>query len=113
MKDHSGCKRQFTQLSTAWYGPELLKSKNEIDVVTIGYYHPSGGTTGEFQVLWEYIGRMLTPKLCAFDDSWSALYEYRDLLELMAGIDGKDVSPDEFCKILSDLGIEDATKLQY
>ena len=35
------------------------------------------------------------------------------LLELMAGIDGKDVSPDEFCKILSDLGIEDATKLQY
>ena len=112
MKNHSCCKRQFTQLSKAWYGTVLLKSENEIDVVTIGYYHPDGGTTGEFQIYWETIGGMLTPRLCAFDDSWSALYECRDLLELMAGIDDENISPDEFCKMLSDLGIEDATNVK-
>lgn len=109
MKDHTECKRQFTRLSRAWYASANLPEGGKVEIVTIGFYHPDGGTTGEFQVSWEHLGGKLTPRLCAFDDSWNALFNFGDMLESMADIDGEDISPDEFCQLLIALGIEDAT----
>jgi hypothetical protein len=108
MGKHTGCKRQFTQLSRAWYGSR----DGVVDEVTIGLYHQEGGTTGEFSVVWKipYLARDASPQLQSWDDSWSALFQFGDLLESMADLDDKDVSPEAFCQLLTGLGIADATK---
>lgn len=110
MKDHTNCKRQFTQLSRAWYADANLPQGNKVEIITIGFYDPEGGTTGEFEVSWQKVGGRLTPKLTSFDDSWNALFNFSDMLEAMADIDSEDISPEDFCKLLLELGIEDATK---
>ena len=110
MKIHTGCKRQFMQLSRSWYGSSFLPSGNKVEIINIGFYHPDGGTTGEFEVSWTNVAGVESPKLCAFDDSWNALYQFVDMLELMAEIDGDNISPNEFCEMLISLGIEDATQ---
>ena len=112
MKDHTECQRQFTQLSRTWYGGTQLPEGEKLEIVIIGFYHPDGGTTGEFQVYWQELGSRLTPKLSAYDDSWSALFQFGDLLESMADIDGEDISPAEFCALLVSLGIKDSTKTE-
>lgn len=43
MKDHSDCKRQFIQLSRAWYGPSNLLNSDILDEITMGFYHKDGG----------------------------------------------------------------------
>jgi len=112
MKDHTGCKRGFTQLSKAWYGSTKLDHSTNIDEITIGLYRPEGGTFGEFHIEWESMSGKNTPRLIAYDDSWDALLHSSDILKLMAGVDGEDISPDEFCKILEYLGIENRTPFE-
>jgi len=112
MKDHTGKKRQFIQISRAWYASVSLPQDEKIEVVMIGFYDSNGGTTGEFQVSWEYLGDKLVPCLSAFDDAWNALLHFNDLLKALADIDGENISPDEFCRLLVNLGIEDATPTQ-
>lgn len=109
MKDHTGGKRKFFQLSRAWYGDTCLQDIDKTEIITIGFYQDDGSTTGEFQVSWEPLGGKSTPRLCAFDDSWHALYCFRDLLEKMAFVDGQDIPPAAFRMMLITLGIEDAT----
>ena len=108
-KKHYGCKRMFTQLSRAWYAEANLRH-DLLDEIMIGFYHPGGGTTGEFAIRWEELGGESTPRLEAFDDSWSALWEFRDLLEKLAEVDDQDITPVQLCDILISLGIEDNTK---
>ena len=112
MKDHSYSKRQFIQLSRSWYADAILKNKPEdfVDDITVGFYTNDGGTTGEFTFEWLKFGHKVFVKLVAYDDSWSALYQFSDLLEAMAEIDDENISPKDFCKLLISLGIEDNTK---
>lgn len=109
-KDHTGCTRKFTQLSRAWYSGSNLPDGDKVEVVTVGLYHHEGGTTGEFQISWSFLGGKLVPELSAFDDSWGALLQFRDLLESMAGIDDKNIEPNQFCELLISLDIVDATQ---
>ena len=106
---HYECERQFMQLSRAWYGKESLKISDYVDEIMIGFYPKGGGTTGEFAIRWIIIGEHIVPQLQSFDDSWSALWEFRDLLEKLAEIDNKKTSPKEICNLLTGLGITDAT----
>lgn len=112
MKDHTECKRGFTQLSKAWYGPASMERSTNIDEVTIGFYCPDDGTTGEFRVVWEKLAGRITPCLMAFDDGWNALFNFGDMLESMADIDGENISPDDFCKLLVALDIENLTLVE-
>ena len=109
MNKHSECKRQFIQLSRAWYRDVTLRNSELIDEIMIGFYHPGGGTTGEFAIRWVELGGSPAGMLCSFDDSWSALWEFRDLLERLSGLDGLNPSPGEIVKLLEELGVEDAT----
>lgn len=109
MEKHTGCKRGFTQLSKAWYGDANLKNSEMIDRFSIGFYHPEGGTTGEFLISYEELGGKIIPRLQAFDDGWDALFNFSDLIEAMSKIDDKNISPDDFNKLLVSLGIEDMT----
>ncbi len=105
---HEGCKRQFVQLSRAWYSKACLVG-DTLDEVTMGFYHPDGGTTGEFQIRWIPLGGRDTPLLLAYDDAWSALYRFADVLKQLAWLDGANPSPEDVCALLVKCGIEDAT----
>ena len=112
MKDHSECKRQFIQLSKAWYADANLRNSEIIDEIMIGFYHPKGGTTREFAIRWSDIAGSPTPMLCSFEDSWSALWEFRDLLEKLSELDGLNPSPTEIIVLLEDLGIKNNTPIK-
>lgn len=112
-RDHTDGKRQFVQVSKAWYSVTSLGYKDE-DIITIGIHHHDGGTSGEFQVVWRKIGfNESTPQLQVFDDGWSALSHFSDLLEKMAEIDSEDIRPDKFCELLESLGIENVTPTEH
>lgn len=113
MKDHTGCKRGFTQLSKAWYGPATLEHSPNIDEISAGFYCAEGGTTREFHIAWgPNPNGKIVPYLVAYGDGWDALFHFSDMLKLMADVDGEDISPDEFCKLLEYLGIENRTPFE-
>ena len=112
MKNHDGCKRGFFQLSKAWYGESNLKTTDNVDEITIGFYHPDGGTSGEFQISWKKLCGNIVPQLEVWDDGWSALSNFCDMIELMATLDGENIAPDLFAEHLRNLGIEDMTPIQ-
>lgn len=110
MKNHDECKRGFTQLSRAWYADANLIGSGIVDKITVGFYHPEGGTTGEFSISWVRLAGKVIPKLVCYDDGWNALFEFKDMLEFMAGVDDEDISANNFSDALISLGIEDMTK---
>lgn len=111
MKDYSKYKRQFVQLSRAWYGETCLRDSDVADKITTGLYAPDGGTVGEFDIRWIDLGLdSLSPKIEAFDDSWGVLWDFRDILEKLAELDDTDPTPEEICKLLLSCGFEDATQ---
>ena len=103
--------RGFHWLSRAWYSSTGLRGAEFEDEVMVGFYSKDGGTYGEFAFRWMPIGGLsgLTPQLQAFDDSWAALRECRDLLESMAEHDNQSTSPEDFVEILLSLGFKDLT----
>jgi hypothetical protein len=108
MKTHTGCKRQFVHGAEAWYAGTSIGS-DRVDYVCIGMYHPDGGSTGEFMVTWLKLGDKVVPRLEVFDDAWSALWKFADVLQVMAGLDNESITPNDFCLMLLGQGIEDAT----
>lgn len=88
----------------AWY-KEIIK---EPPYITIGLYCESGGVEGEFKLAWEDIGI----RLLAFNDSWEVLGKMPELIELMAGISKKKISPTvkQFAEMLKDIGFKDITE---
>lgn len=112
MKNHEGCTRQFTILSQSHYAhasltPEQIRQGE--DEIVLGFYHPEGGTTGEFQINWERLAGKLTPQLHAWNDSWSALVNFKDVLQKLAELDGTDPSVATVVEILKGCGVRDAT----
>jgi len=113
MKDHSSDKRKFTHLSESWYGKENLARSEKIDSVTMGFYCEDGGTSGEFTIVWIELGGRIVPQLRAFDDSWSALWGFRDVLEEMSNRDDENITPKQLCEILIKCGVKDNTQRHY
>lgn len=108
MKDHTDCEKGFYHVSKAYYS-DILKNRDYDDEITIGYYHPDGGTTGEFNLRWENLGGEECCRLIAWDDSWHALSEMPELISFLADMDGECVSPDEICESLKEMGFTDLT----
>lgn len=106
MENHEGNIRGYIRCSKAYYA-ELHGNTIE---VTVGMYAPDGGTSGEFMFEWVDLSGVLYPRLKAFDDSWSALWMFQDLLQAMSGIDDEGIQEPEFCQLLDSLGISDMTK---
>ncbi len=111
MRDHSGCIRGYRQLSRAWYGLACLSKEGLVDQVTFGFYHPEGGTTGEIYVEWSPLvsDERPTPRLHLYDDAFSALAHFKDVLDRLADFDNADIQPWEFCQILRECGFQDLT----
>lgn len=107
MKDHEGCKRGFYWQNKAWYHRPQDK-----DGIMFGLYHNEGGTTGEMSVTWEPIGGKMVPKLGVFDDAWSALSLFGDLMQRLAKVDDENITEEVFVTILEACGFQDMTSYE-
>lgn len=109
---HAGCRKVFVQLSRSWYrnAHRQMNTSDAIEIFMIWFRHPEGGTTGEFQVQWVLLGGRAVPRLEVFDDAWHALASMPELIEALANVNGKNIAPADFCKMLIELGFSDETE---
>lgn len=113
---NAGCVRGFIRTTQAWYyDAKTTLSGGKLDEVMFGFYAPEGGTTGEMRMLWSDLGGKTVPELRVYDDAWSALAEFGDVLALMAAADcshsdDAHVSGDKFCEMLVQCGFVDMTE---
>lgn len=110
---HEGHVRTFTILSQSWYADASAIAERRApggDVMQIGFSAPEGGTSGEFCIRWKPLDRQIVPQLQAFDDSWSALAGFSDVLAKLAEVDGTNPTVDQVAEILKSCGVVDATE---
>ena len=88
----------------AWYKNMISGNPH----IYIGLYYETGGTDGEFKIVWDKIGI----RLMAYSDSWEILRNMPELIELMAKIDREESEPtlSEFAELLKEIGFRDITK---
>lgn len=109
-RDHEGDIKGFTHLSRAWYGKANLPGRNYEDEVIFGFYAPEGGTSGEMGMRWVALTPpTATPQLQVFCDGWSALGHFKDVIDRLAEVDSQDITPSQFCQILTECGFTDQT----
>lgn len=98
----------FHHLKEAWYAKSL---PNQIDQVYFGNYTTTGGTIGEMSVEWLDLGiaKSPTPKLGSFGDSWHLFEDYRYLRLIARLADLPEITPEQFCTLLIELGFKDIT----
>lgn len=106
---HAECRREFRVYTQSWYSRDVPMEADLAEEIMVGMYHPEGGTSGEFALRWVSIGGRPVARLEAFDDSWSALQKFGDLLAWMATVDGDNVTPEQVAAAMREMGIVDAT----
>jgi hypothetical protein len=104
MKDHTGCIRGFHWFNRAWYAPSLTDES-----ISFGMYEPNCGTSGEMMMVWHKLSGGKVPRLECFDDGWNALSLFTDLIQKLGEHDDKNISQEQFVKILLDCGFADMT----
>lgn len=105
MRDHEGDVRGFYIANRAYYGGHTSDRKE----ITFGLYSPLGGTSGEMGVQWQELNGKSVPQLRAFDDSWSALATFGDLLSELAKVGDECITEDQLIEILLSCSFEDST----
>ena len=119
-RDHTGGFRGFHFTPAAWYAKTLGKEVAGDRDVMIGIYYPEGGSSGEFAIREVSLGAHVALRLEVFDDAWSALALFPDLLALLAEHDSPPtgigasrprapLTLDEMRPLLVSLGIKDCT----
>jgi len=106
MKQHEGCIRGYHRSSKAWYAKANNKDRIE---VTFGMYLEGDGTSGEMTMEWVELANKQCARLKAFEDSWSALALFTDLIQKMGEVDSEGIQEEEFCKMLDECGFKDLT----
>lgn len=114
MKNHDGTIPGFHWSSRAWYW--LAQHKEAEESIQIGFYAPSGGTSGEFHIQWINLGGKQKPQLCVFDDAWHTLKVLPGFIDLLADLDSesddKSITPEEFVHWLKRNGYQDRTQYE-
>jgi len=98
--------RGFHWSNKAWYAEANGIKNGEI---TFGIYCTEGGCTGEMTMKWFELCGKLVPKLGAFEDSWNVLSSFKDVIDALGKVAGKNITEDEFVKILLGCGFTDLT----
>lgn len=113
-RDHSRMIRGFYWASRAWYAKANgLGLENE--QIVLGMYSSNGPreTSGEMMIEWIEIQKgKKSPQLQAFDDSWSALAMFADLIGVLGEMDNEDPSPEKIIEILKGCGFQDLTQYE-
>ena len=77
--------------------------------ILIGMYCPDGGSSGEFAIRWKKVGSYYAARLEVFQDAWSALWLFADLLERLPHFDSERPETSHVITLLKQLGITDRT----
>ena len=104
-RNHENCIRGYHRSSKAWYSHVV----ENIDVTFGMYDEDEGGTTGEMIMEWKELDGKLTAQLKCFEDSWSALSLFPDLIQKLGEADSDEIQEEDFVKILDGCGFKDLT----
>lgn len=114
---HAGNVRGFHNHGAAWYAASMGGTD---PMVSIGFYHPQGGSSGEFSIEWIELAGRREPRLQVFDDAWDALQHFGDVLARLAALDVRRPKPwlpppppatvEQICKLLLECGLQDLTQ---
>lgn len=74
------------------------------ETLYFGLYAPHGGTSGEMSIYWKNLLGDYVPCLHCYDDGWSTLAQFKDVIDAMAEHDNKNISINDFCKMLESCG---------
>jgi len=110
MKDFSDCYKAYSVTSEATYAESSLHVMNCVENIMFGYYHPKGGTTGEMSMTWQVLGKDLVPYLKCYDDAFEALSTFKNVINAIAELDNKNMTPMQFREILDHCGFKDETE---
>ena len=110
MKNHEGAHKGFVHLARSWYSSSAARCGGIVDEVMFGFYYEDGGTSGEIAMTWDKLGGKIVPQLQVYDDAWNALGEFKDVIDMMAEVDGENIPPNKFCEILLACGFQDDTQ---
>lgn len=83
-----------------YHGPSS-KSQREI---SFALHSPGGGVKGEIIMVWTELGGKQVPQLQSYDDSWTVLACFTDVIEKLSEYDNCNISPEKFMEILDSLG---------
>jgi hypothetical protein len=108
MKDYIEYTKGFQWHKKAWYSHFCKHDP----FITFGMFIPEKGITGEIQMVWQNISEIQVPRIECFDfkslalcnDVIQKLAEYNDKNEF------KDITEEEFVKVLLDCGFTDLTE---
>jgi hypothetical protein len=109
---HEGDERRFSIMSQSWYVDSNMDPARRAageDEITLGFYSPDGGTSGEFAIRWEQLSGKIIARLKAYEDSWSALANFNDVLQKLAELDGTEPDVETVAEVLKSCGVIDAT----
>lgn len=97
--------RQYIRSHKAWYaqGDDIYNPTLNFEIVD---------ENCDFSIKWLIVCGKLVPKLEVFDDSWAVLSKFQDLFDRMAKVNDLNISEPEFCEILKELGMVDATQYE-
>jgi hypothetical protein len=109
----ANARRGFHHFAEGWY----YRHRREyapVDDVCFGLYAAEGygGCEAEMVMEWVPVGDSRTPtaRLHVFDESFSLLSEFADVLKALAG--RRKLRPKEFCELLKRCGFQDLTQRQ-
>mgnify|MGYP001390754306 FL=1 len=103
-RKHDGANREFYWTNKAWYCVE-----NKPNEVMFGLFYKDNGTSGEMAMKWQNLSEKDVPQLQVYNDAWSALATFKDVLDKLAEHDDEDITPEEFIAILKECGFKDRT----
>lgn len=101
-------KKGFYIPCKSWHA-EYTSARNITNIV-IGLYASSGGTNGEFEIIWDELGM----RLRAYSDGWKVFNQMPELTALLDTISKRETEPtlEEFAAMLKELGYEDCTEYE-
>lgn len=99
--------KSFIQLSKAWYAKANLDAIPDIiDEITINV----GDDVADVVLVWKTLNNSPACKLEMFDDSWKAFKKAPELFKLCSELADKNISPEQMCKELTQIGFKNKTQ---
>ena len=101
----------FEHFRAAWYGDHPLDD-NLFDEVKFGRYAEGGPAPACLAVRWYRSGTTFgSPRLEADSSDWPLLHRYAHILQELATLSNRDVTPHAVIEVLREQGFEDLTEV--
>jgi hypothetical protein len=109
----------FSIYNKAWYydSTKRFDDTKQVAALNMGLSHEDGGTSGEFEIVWEMLNeKNLAARLNAFDDSWHIFPLVGSLFAMLGRVssqsDEPSISEDAMVDELTALGWRDLTSYE-